>query len=101
MKRIQQYYGGLYNESDILATFMNHVLSDTLSSSPYPDLSKYLDYTFKQFSFLSMRISKNEVLGKTEKVYMIEKARQLFNLYFESYYSRIVDNEWNSRFSLS
>jgi hypothetical protein len=101
LKSIQPYYGPRYNQSDILDSFMNHVLSDTLSSSPYPDISKYLDYIFKQFSFLSMRISQNDVLGKTEKVYMIEKARQLFNLYFEAYYSRIVDNEWNSRFSLS
>jgi hypothetical protein len=101
LKSIQPYYGSRYNETDILTTFMNHVLSDTLSSSPYPDLSKYLDYIFKQFSFLSMRISMNDVLGNTEKVYMIEKARQLFNLYFESHYSRIVDNEWNSRFSVS
>jgi hypothetical protein len=101
LKNLQQHYGTRYNENDILDAFMNKVIADDLAVSPYPDVSKYLDYVFKQFAFLSLRISQNSILGKTEKVHLIEKSRQLFNLYFESYYSRIVDHDWESRFSLT
>jgi hypothetical protein len=101
LKSLQPYYGPRYNQHDILNEFMNAVLRDDQATSPYPDVSKYLDYIFKQFSFLSLRISQNDVLGKSEKVHLIEKTRQLFNLHFEAYYSRIVDHDWTSRFSLS
>jgi hypothetical protein len=100
LRNMQSYYGTRYGHNDILDAFINAVLKDELETSPYPDVSKYLDYIFKQFAFLSLKIGQNEVLGNTEKVHMIEKTRQLFNLYFEAYYSRIVDHEWNSRFSV-
>jgi hypothetical protein len=100
LRNMQSYYGTRYNQNDILEAFMNSVLSDDQTVSPYPDVSKYLDYLFKQFSFLSLKIGQNEVLGDSEKVHLIEKTRQLFNLYFEAYYSRIVDHEWKSRFSV-
>jgi hypothetical protein len=102
LRNLQLYYGPRHNQHDILHEFMNAVLKDDRAVSPYPDVSQYLDYIFKQFSFLSLRISQNDVLGKSEKVHLIEKTRQLFNLYFEAYYSRIVNHdEWTSRFSLS
>lgn len=101
LKNLQLHYGSRYNQSDILNAFMNSVLNDDQQVSPYPDVSQYLDYIFKQFSFLSLRISQNDILGKSEKVHLIEKTRQIFNLYFEAYYSKIVNHEWTSRFSLS
>jgi hypothetical protein len=101
LRNLQPYYGGRYHQNDILDAFMTKVMSDDQEVSPYPDVSKYLDYIFKQFAFLSLRISQNDILGKTEKVHLIEKSRQLFNLYFEGYYSRIVDHDWTARFSMS
>ena len=101
LKMLQLYYGERHNQRDILTSFMNHVLADNLPTSPYPDLSKYLEYIFKQFSFISLRICKNEVLSNTEKVHLIEKVRQLFNLYFDAHYSKIVESEWTSKFSIS
>lgn len=101
LKNLQLHYGGRHAQNDILDVFMNAVITDDLEASPYPDVSKYLDYIFKQFAFLSLRISQNDILGKSEKVHLIEKTRQIFNLYFEIYYPRIVNHTWNSRFSLS
>lgn len=101
LNALQPYYGGRYGQTDILTDFFNKVLDDSHASSPYPDLTKYLDYIFKQFSFISMRVCTNQVLSNTEKVYLIEKIRQMFNLYFEAHYSKIVEGEWKSRFSLS
>ena len=101
LKSLQPYYGIRYNQMDILDSFMNYVIEDTQETTPYPDISKYLDYLFKQFNFISMRICKNEILDDSEKVYLVEKVRQLFNLYFESYYSRIVEGEFHSKFSTS
>jgi hypothetical protein len=99
LRNLQGYYGARYNQSDILDAFMAKVFSDDQDVSPYPDVSKYLDYIFKQFTFLSLRISQNAILGKSEKLHLIEKNRQIFNLYFESYYSRVVDQDFKSRFS--
>jgi len=101
LSALQEYYGTRHKQNDILNSFMNHVLEDNLSVSPYADLTKYLDYLFKQFSFISLRICKNEVLSDTEKIHLIEKIRQLFNLYFESHYTKIVETNWTSKFSLS
>jgi hypothetical protein len=101
LKELQIHYGTRYNQHDILEAFMNKVKADDLSESAYPDVSKYLDYIFRQFSFLSFRIAQNNILQESEKVHLIEKTRQIFNLYFESYYSTIVNTEWNSRFSIS
>lgn len=101
LKTLQPYYGDRHNQGDILDVFMQEVLDDKHATSPYPDVSKFLDYIFKQFSFISMRICKNEILTNNEKVHLVEKVRQLFNLYFEIYYARIVEREWTSRFSSS
>jgi hypothetical protein len=101
LKNLQKDYGSKHPETDILEQFMSKVIADTYDSSPYPGLSKYLDYIFKQFSFLSLRISQNSVLGNSEKVHLIEKNRLLFNLYFEPYYARIVNEDFKSRFSVS
>lgn len=101
LRNIQTYYGPRYNNNDILAAFMTAVINDDQPVSPFPDVSQYLDYIFKQFSFLSLRIIQNDVIGKSEKIHLNEKTRQIFNLYFELYYSRIVNNEWTSRFSLA
>jgi hypothetical protein len=101
LRNMQSYYGPRYNQNDILHAFMTAVINDDQPSSPYPDVSQYLDYIFKQFAFLSLRISQNEILNKSEKIHLIEKTRQIFNLYFETYYTKIVNEEWTSRFSLS
>lgn len=101
LKTLQPYYGARYNQNDMLHAFMNSVTEDKHGVSPYPDVSKFLDYIFKQFSFISLRVCKNEILSNSEKVHLIEKVRQLFNLYFEAYYSKIVESEWTSKFSSS
>jgi hypothetical protein len=101
LRNLQLYYGPRHTQNDILQELINAALRDDQTVSPYPDVSKYLDYIFKQFSFLSLRISQNDVLGNSEKVHLIEKTRQLFNLYFEAHYSGIVNHDWTSRFSLS
>jgi hypothetical protein len=101
LKNLQTEYGARHASPDILGTFISRVAEDAHDTSPYPDLSKYLDYIFKQFSFLSLRISQNAVIGKSEKVHLIEKNRLLFNLYFEPYYSRLVNQDFTSRFSVS
>jgi hypothetical protein len=101
LKNLQAEYGIRHGNADILGTFMSRVAEDAHDTSPYPDVSKYLDYIFKQFSFLSLRISQNSVIGKSEKVHLIEKNRLLFNLYFEPYYSRLMNQDFTSRFSVS
>jgi hypothetical protein len=101
LKNLQASYGPRYNSNDILETFMSNVIADNQTNSPFPDVGKYLDYIFKQFAFLSARINQTENLGTAEKLHLIERCRQIFNLYFESYYSRVVNHEFASRFSVA
>jgi hypothetical protein len=101
LKNLQPYYGPRYNTNDILEAFMAKVIADDQTNSPFPDVGKYLDYIFKQFAFLSTRINQTENLGTAEKLHLIERCRQIFNLYFESYYSRIVNHDFTSRFSVA
>jgi hypothetical protein len=101
LKNLQPSYGPRYNSNDILETFMANVIADNQANSPFPDVGKYLDYIFKQFAFLSARINQTENLGTAEKLHLIERCRQIFNLYFESYYSRVVNHEFTSRFSVA
>jgi hypothetical protein len=101
LKNLQASYGPRYNSNDILETFMSNVIADNQTNSPFPDVGKYLDYIFKQFAFLSARINQTENLGTAEKLHLIERCRQIFNLYFESYYSRVVNHEFTSRFSVA
>jgi hypothetical protein len=74
---------------------MNYILNER--PSPYGELNSYIKYIFSQFIFIGKRISRSKSLSDAEVVYLIEKIRHLYDLYFFQYYnalfSQLFDNE--------
>lgn len=97
LARIQTEYGEKHKQTDILDSFMNYVYQDRQNESPYPDLSHFLEFVLKQFTFLAKRIKRTH-LSKSEKVYFIDKLNYLYKLYFEHYQERLESKLMETRF---
>lgn len=79
LRQMQAEYGPKYGQSAILDSFMQHVLQDAHSNSPYPEFQAYLYYAFKQFRFIANRAKRSQFLTDSEKAYLIDKLRYLFD----------------------
>ena len=90
LQRMQGEYGARYDQPAILDSLMNYVYDNRHPTCPYPEFQLYLHYIFRQFIFLSNRIKRNKNLSPSEIVYVIDKVRYLYDLYFKMYHTRLT-----------
>ena len=80
---------------------MNYIYDNKHLECPYPEFELYLHYIFRQFIFIINRIKRTKHLSPSEVVYLIDKVRYLYDLYFRTYYTRIstvlLDKEFGLR----
>jgi hypothetical protein len=99
LQRIHSEYGQKYSQPSILDSLINYVDSDRQKGSPYPEFSTFLVYIFNQFIFISKRIQRNKSLSDEEIVYLIDKLKYLYDLYFAEHYLKITQKIYDSEFS--
>jgi hypothetical protein len=99
LQRMQSEYGNKYNQPAILDSYMNYIADDRVEADPYPEFRLYLHYVFNQFKFIGNRIKRNKSLNPSEKVYIIDKVRYLFDLYFKQYHLKLTKELYASDYS--
>jgi hypothetical protein len=100
LQRMQAEYGSRYKQPAILDSLMNYVYDNKHPESPYPEFELYLHYIFRQFIFIINRIKRTKHLSPSEIVYLIDKVRYLYDLYFQTYYTRISTVLLDKQFGL-
>jgi hypothetical protein len=99
LQRMQSEYGAKYSQPAILDSYMNYISDDKVKDDPYPEFRLYLHYVFNQFKFIGNRIKRNKSLNPSEKVYIIDKVRYLFDLYFKQYHVKLTKELYNNDYS--
>lgn len=99
LRRMQSEYGKKHSQPDILDSLVNYVNGDKVDQSPYPDFSLYIFFIFNQFIFISKRIKRKNSLSNEEIVYLIEKVKYLYDLYFKQYHKTVTSQLHHSEFS--
>lgn len=99
LRRMQSEYGKKHSQPDILDSLVNYVNGDKVNQSPYPDFSLYIYFVFNQFIFISKRIRRKNSLSNEEIVYLIEKVKYLYDLYFKQYHKTVTSQLHHSEFS--
>jgi hypothetical protein len=97
--RMQTEYGEKYSQPAILDSYMNYVSDDKHKDDPYPEFRLYLRFIFNQFIFISKRIKRNDTLNASEKVYVVDKVRYLFDLYFNQYHVKLTKELYTNDYS--